>query len=951
MAFEPGARLDEYVLLRPLGSGGMGEVWLGRDSRLERLVALKLLPSDVTCDPVRIARFEQEARAASSLNHPNVCTILSLGHTPDAQRYIAMEYIEGETLRTRLSRARPTIRESVDIATQIGSALAAAHAAGIVHRDIKPENVMQRTDGVVKVLDFGLAKLTPLGAEMGADCTRLQTDVGTVMGTVAYMSPEQARGHEVDGRTDVWSLGVVLSEMLTGRPPFGGQSPTDVLAAILEHDAPSLSEDVPPELQRIVGKALKKDREHRYQVVKDLQLDLEAVGDALKLAANQRGNAAASTSPATGDSPAGRRSKGIPGAFRAAYVIGRIAEHRVVAVVAALVVVLAAVAGSGWWTGAPWRGQMQSPSRGGVLPALTRLTFDAGLQTDVTWSPDGHAIAYASDKGGNFDIWAQRVEGGDPVQLTRSRAQDTQPTWSPDGRTIVFRSEREGGGLFVVPASGGAERRLTSFGVRPKWAPDGSQILFSANDVLAGGVASPLYTVRLDGKPPEQVMQPFLKDLRRGLGGMLDWNWYPDSRHVSILGVVPDQGFGVYTVSLAGGSATLLKHTEGAGRWIAFAWASPTTLLVDCDTKGVHSVVKLTLDPTTTAVLTSERITLGDGWDPRFALSLDGRRLAFTISTMSQRLWALPLDPATGRTTGDGQPVSDNMGLATTSDLTRDGGQVAYTLTRAGTERTELWTTDLRTDQGRTLTRDDQRREFPQWSHDATRLAYRWVRRTPDGSDEMALAVRRTDTSEEEIISTPRTDTFVTPWDWSPDGQSILVSSGGMPFSGIASLGLWPLAGAPHAEAAVKLVTADSSYAVWQAKFSPDGRWICFAAIDAREPGSDVIFVIPSAGADRSRWIALTSAPGWADKPRWSFNGKLIYFVQAEPFFNVWAVRFDGASGKGVGAPFQVTRYDSPRHQLTPRFGAAEIGVSAERLIVTIMEQTGNIWMLDGLDH
>ncbi len=944
MAFEPGARLDDYVLLQPLGSGGMGEVWLGRDSRLSRRVALKLLPPDLTRDPVRIARFEQEARAASSLNHPNVCTILALGHTPDGQRYIAMEYIEGETLRARLIRSRPTIRESIDIITQVASALAAAHAAGIVHRDIKPENVMMRPDGVVKVLDFGLAKLTPLGSDVGTDCTRtlLQTSVGTVIGTVAYMSPEQARGQDVDGRTDVWSLGVVLTEMLAGRLPFDGQSPTDVLAAILEHDPPPLTADVPSELQRIVGKALKKDREQRYQVMKDLQLDLEALRDDLKLAASQRTSAA---SP-TGDWPAGRLTNGLGGPQRGANVIGKITEHPVAA--AAMIVILVAAAAGGWWSRDLKRAQSQSPPGGAVLPALTRLTFDAGLQTDVTWSPDGHAIAYASDKRGNFDIWVQRVEGEDLIQLTKSTAQDTQPTWSPDGRTIVFRSERDGGGLFVVPASGGAERRLTSFGVRPKWAPDGSQILFSASDVLAGGVASPLYTVRLDGKPPEQVLQPFLKNLRTGLGGMLDWNWYPDSRHVSVLGVVPDQGFGVYTVPLTGGSATLLKYTPEGGRWTAFAWASPTTLVVDCDNKGVHSVVRLTIDPTAMAVLATDRMTMGDSWESRLALSRDGRRLALTISTMSQRLWALPLDVATGRITGDGRPVSDDTGLATTSDLARGGGKVAYTLARAGTERTELWTTDLGTGQSRSLTRDDQHREFPQWSHDATRLAYRWVRRTSDGPDEMGLAVRRTDTNEEELIATPRTDAFVTPWDWSPDGQSVLVSSGPMPFLGRASLGLWPLAAAPHAEAGVKVLAADGSYAVWQAKFSPDGRWICFAAVDAREPGSDVIFVIPSAGADRSRWTALTSPPGWADKPRWSSDGQFIYFVKADSFFNVWAVRFDGATGKAVGAPFQVTRYDSPRHQLSPRFGAAEIGVAAERLILTIMEQTGNIWMLDG---
>jgi Tol biopolymer transport system component len=361
-------------------------------------------------------------------------------------------------------------------------------------------------------------------------------------------------------------------------------------------------------------------------------------------------------------------------------------------------------------------------------------------------------------------------------------------------------------------------------------------------------------------------------------------------------------------------------------------------------------VVRFTVDPTTMAVLATDRFAMGDGWQSRFALSTDGRHLAFTMTRMSQRLWSVPFDAATGRTSGDGQPVTDSMGLATTSDLAQDGAKVAYTLARAGTERTRLWTTNLATGQSLALTSDDQGREFPQWSPDGTRLAYRWVRKTSEGPAETGLAVRRPDTNEEELISTPRTDTFVTPWDWSPDGQRILVSSGPLPFRGRASLGLWPLAAAPHAETAVRVLAADDNYAVWQAKFSPDGRWICFAAMDAREAGTDTVFVMPSTGADRSRWTALTSAHGWADKPRWSPDGKLIYFIQAGSFFNVWAVRFDGTAGTRVGEPFQVTHYDSPRHQLTPRFGDAEIDVSARRLILTIMEQSGNIWTVDDVD-
>src|SRR5918994_4314754 len=279
MPLGPGSRLDAYELLQPIGAGGMGEVWLATELRLRRKLALKLLPSEFTRDPSRVSRFEQEARAASALSHPNVCTILALGETPDGQHYIAMEYVDGETLRKRIAGGRHTIREAVDIVIQITSALAAAHAAGIVHRDIKPENVIVRPDGFVKVLDFGLAKLAAAAeaAAVEATQTAFRTDAGTVVGTVAYMSPEQARGQQVDFRTDIWSAGVVFYEMLVGRSPFAGASSSDALAAILDREPAPLARfepDVPAELQRIVTKALRKDRSHRYQSSQDLLLDL-----------------------------------------------------------------------------------------------------------------------------------------------------------------------------------------------------------------------------------------------------------------------------------------------------------------------------------------------------------------------------------------------------------------------------------------------------------------------------------------------------------------------------------------------------------------------------------------------------------------------------------------------------------------------------------------------------
>jgi eukaryotic-like serine/threonine-protein kinase len=299
-----GQYIGPYEIISELGRGGMGDVYLAQDGRLRRPVALKLLPQHFTIDVERVRRFEQEAHAASALNHPNIVTIHEIGHT-DSIHFITTEFIDGMTLRDRIagSSARvagngnPVARralelsEALDIAAQIASALTVAHDAGIVHRDIKPENVMLRRDGFVKVLDFGLAKLKlseVAASETGpSDKLRLNTQPGMVMGTVQYMSPEQARGQEVDPRTDIWSLGVVLYEMVTGRVPFGGETPSHVIVSILESQAPRIAHDreVPAELEEIVSKALRKDREQRYQTADDLALDLKSLKQDLEVEA------------------------------------------------------------------------------------------------------------------------------------------------------------------------------------------------------------------------------------------------------------------------------------------------------------------------------------------------------------------------------------------------------------------------------------------------------------------------------------------------------------------------------------------------------------------------------------------------------------------------------------------------------------------------------------------
>ena len=283
---EAGQEIGPYKIVGSLGAGGMGEVYLAEDPRLGRKIALKLLPDYLTKDENRLRRFELEARAASSLNRPNIVTIFEIGEA-DGHHFIAGEFIDGVTLREHIttSRIAPNgspntplkLSEILDLAVQIGEALAAAHAAGIVHRDIKPENIMVRHDAYLKVLDFGLAKLTErpafaIDAE-GATRAPLKTNPGIVMGTVTYMSPEQARGLPVDARTDIWSLGVVLYEMATGRLPFEGETATDMILSIVEREPPPLarySKDTPAELERIVSKALRKNKQERYQTAKDL---------------------------------------------------------------------------------------------------------------------------------------------------------------------------------------------------------------------------------------------------------------------------------------------------------------------------------------------------------------------------------------------------------------------------------------------------------------------------------------------------------------------------------------------------------------------------------------------------------------------------------------------------------------------------------------------------------
>src|SRR6266478_4390708 len=348
-----GKQISHYQVVSRIGRGGMGEVFLAQDASLGRKVALKLLRSDFTRNEERLRRFQQEARAASALNHPNILTIHEIGHD-GSLHFMATEYVEGETLRQHLSRARITLGQTLEVAIQVASALAAAHQAGIIHRDIKPENIMVRSDGNVKVLDFGLAKLTdPKTIETAAPTLpQVETAPGVVMGTFSYMSPEQARGLAVDTRTDIWSLGVMIYEMAAGRQPFEGETASDVMSLILQKEPLPLTHswpEVPGELERIVRKALHKDREERYQTIKDLLIDLRNLRKELELSAEMERSAppVSARAMSSGQSAAATAHS----ASSAEYIVTEIKQHKRGLAVALAAMILLSVAGIAYYFG------------------------------------------------------------------------------------------------------------------------------------------------------------------------------------------------------------------------------------------------------------------------------------------------------------------------------------------------------------------------------------------------------------------------------------------------------------------------------------------------------------------------------------------------------------------------------------------------------------------------
>jgi serine/threonine protein kinase/Tol biopolymer transport system component len=913
-----GQTISHYRVTAELGAGGMGVVYRADDLRLGRAVAIKFLPDRAAADPRALERFYREARAASALNHRHICTIHEIDEHA-GRPFIVMEALEGETLQKRIDDKRASLDTLLGVMVQVAEGLEAAHAKGIVHRDIKPSNIFVTTAGDVKILDFGLAKLTAAGLQGGAESSdptvtslgALVTGAGQMMGTIAFMSPEQVRGDELDARADIFSCGVVMYEMATGTLPFRGSTSGAIFDGILNkrpQAASSLNPAMPAELDRILDKALEKDRDLRYQSVRDLRADLARL----------------------------RRDSGSAGSHDVRLPSRSRVRRSAVAAMAALAVALLAIGGYFVWKSRTSAGYS---SRG-----LSRVTFDDGLQAQPTWSPDGRFIAYTSDQTGNFDIWIQPVAGGRAVQVTTDPAADWQPAWSPDGNSLAFRSERDGGGIFVAPAFGGRERRLTTFGYQPEWLPNGSQILFVVRPLLnASLVIPPVYLVGLHGAPPKRILEDVLAKFR-SIGPIA---LHPDGQRITFLGNSDTLGGVFWAVPLAGGAfarVNVAGAVQAAMRKTAvlpmdFRWApSGDALYIEGASNGVINLWRIGVDRATLEWVSGpERLTTGIGSDGDVSPSPDGRKLAFVTKAETARVWALPFDAATSRVTSEGQPVT-KPSLLSGFDLSADGRWLVSLVARQGKETMELWSRSLET--GTETMLGEARAYFaPRLSRDGSLVAYRSLPLTPALEQRLAWMPRAGGT-EHTLARGIRN-----PYDWSADGSLILHNcpDGKAP----PAICLSPRDATTTAD--TRTIVADSDHAIFQGRFSPDGRWILFNAQSLRSVGTSVLGVVPATGG---KWTRLTDATLWADKPRWSPDGRTIYFISNRngAFFDVWGLPFNPDTGRTAGGEFRVTHNENPSRTVAATF-ASELGVSSKWLIVPIVESKGSVWLLDGISQ
>ena len=897
-----GSKVGRYEIRSQIGSGGMGEVYLALDSKLERSVALKILPKQVSADHDRMVRFTQEAKSASALNHPNIITIHEVEHDGGVN-FIVMEFVDGETLRQHVADTRMSVSEVLDVVIQLASALAAAHEAGIVHRDIKPDNVMLRRDGIVKVLDFGLAKLTEKEFSIdpeGPTRALVNTAPGMVMGTASYMSPEQARGIEIDARTDIWSVGILLYEMLTGRVPFTGNTTSDVIASILRTTPVALSRidgDIPQRLDEVVTKALEKDRDERYQGIRDLLVDLRKLKKTIEFEAELERSETTSL-PKTPDRDAKQTaSKSAPPGpstttitaqptSSAEYIVANLKQHKRALLAGLLVLVTAAV-------GIFFRLSLRDRSASEPLFAsfkLSRLT-GTGKATHAAISPDGNYVVHVVNDSGKQSLWIRQVATSSNVQIVPpAEVNYWGITFSRDGNFIyyVFRPSGAGVGfLFRVPTLGGPPVKLVEDVDSPvTLSPDGKQIAFVRWNPRQGDNA--MWIANVDGsalrriavrKFPEMFGAP-ADSFNEGSGP----SWSPDGKIIACSLTATENGVNsrnVVAINATDGSQKLVSSQKWAsiGR-LTWLTSGVGLLLTARNQASNNQIWYLSYATGQARQVTNDLSNYTD-----VTLNSQSSTIAVIQSDIQSHVWVAPEGDA-GRARQIGSSQYEQVGgVAIGPD-----GRIVYASALGG-NNLEIWIADADGNSARQLTSDAYAKINPTVSPDGRYIVfasnrtshYHLWRINIDGTDARPL----TNGDGEQSAG------------FSPDGRWIVYYWE----AGLDSLWKMPFEGGN----AIKLGEFDSDWPT----VSPDGRHI------AAWTYSD--YLREGLAASRNQLLILSFETGQvvkvlevpqtsqsASNLQWTDDSRAVMFVDARSgVANIWSQPIDGA------APKQLTSFKS----------------------------------------
>jgi len=894
-----------YHILEKIGEGGMGAVYKAQDTHLDRMVAVKVIPHEKLSDPERKQRFVQEAKTASSLNHPNIIVVHDIASDHDLD-FMVMEYVEGKTLDQVIGRKGMKLNDALGYAVQIADGLAKAHAAGIIHRDLKPTNIMVTEEGRIKILDFGLAKLiegaqdAPGGLTMTiGHSEKPQTEEGFIMGTMSYMSPEQAEGKRIDARSDVFSFGSVLYEMLTGQKAFQRETRMSTLAAVLNEDPKppgQIDHTLPPDIAQALARCLRKDPQRRWQNMSDLKVVLQDLKE---------------------DSESGKLrtpQAQVSGSRRRIHPLIWLSLGA--AAIAAAVFI--------WIFGPKASAHTEFE--------ITRLTFDSGLTWSPSVSPDGTMFACASDRGGdgNMDIWIQQIAGGPPLRLTTHPGSDFFPSFSPDGSKIVFRSNREGGGIYEIAALGGQARRIAGHGRNPRFSPDGAWISYIEIPASKETRLNKMFLIPAQGGDPIPFQPEFcIVNTATNLGPV----WSPDGQFLLFNGRrTNDQGsFDWWIAPAAGGPA--IRTDAHRNLSLPLIWQSPYAwegshvyFSTGSTVEGVN-LFRAEIDNSNWKVRSpAERITSGPGMQFHASAHKSGS-LIYANTNWVANIWTLEANSNLGLVSGDPIPVTQDVMAKFHPSISRDGSRLAFSafggLKRA---RSEVRLKNLSSGEEKKLpVRAAQLGLNPKLSSDGSILSYRDI---VEG-EFRTFIVSGEETTGRQVCDSCKILEFF------PDPNFAVIQEENEQLLRF------------NITSGEKTLLLDSGTGnLKEPALSPDGRWISF--VHGRPDGHAAIYVAPliKNPIPATDWILLFDEENYLGSPAWSPDGSRLYYLsERDGFCCLWTQKLDPQTKKPDGDTEGVYHvHQHGLHMNIPR-GNATVAVAADKLVIWMGKTTGNVYM------